>query len=318
MATNKEITAGGVILPVTHLDDATALDVERAAIASKYGFGVNLLDNWYFANPINQRGLTTYTGSEYTVDRWGNWFNNADCSLKILDDSILLTMGALSPWNNFAQKIEYFPAGTYTLSFLVDNYQNANQIYVGGISANLYFQTNLLSLTFSTTEKKEIVEFGIQPKSNTQLKVYAAKLELGTRQTLAHQDADGNWVLNDPPPNYALELAKCQSHQIELNPYRIGYCLLCYGQGWLNGTEVDFFAPTPVTMRANPNVSNYDKWYAVDISNDTWHQIQNIAAYAVAGGIKFITTVDSAEAGKIYALMCKSTGDGLFADANPY
>lgn len=40
----------------------------------------------------------------------------------------------------------------------------------------------------------------------------AAKLELGSEQTLAHQDADRNWVLNDPPPNKALELEKCQRY----------------------------------------------------------------------------------------------------------
>lgn len=42
--------------------------------------------------------------------------------------------------------------------------------------------------------------------------IIAAKLELGPVQTLAHQDTDGNWVLNDPPPNKALELAKCQRY----------------------------------------------------------------------------------------------------------
>ena len=31
----------------------------------------NLLDNWYFADPINQRGQTEYTENEqYTIDRW--------------------------------------------------------------------------------------------------------------------------------------------------------------------------------------------------------------------------------------------------------
>ena len=42
--------------------------------------------------------------------------------------------------------------------------------------------------------------------------ILAAKLELGTHQTLAHQDAAGNWVLNDPPPDKALELLKCQRY----------------------------------------------------------------------------------------------------------
>ncbi len=42
---------------------------------------------------------------------------------------------------------------------------------------------------------------------------YRYKLELGPVQTLAHKDENGNWILNDPPPSKALELAKCQRYQ---------------------------------------------------------------------------------------------------------
>ena len=51
--------------------------------------------------------------------------------------------------------------------------------------------------------------------NNTAVKkvIRAAKLELGSQQTLAHQDAAGNWVLNDPPPDKTLELLKCQWYQ---------------------------------------------------------------------------------------------------------
>ena len=42
---------------------------------------------------------------------------------------------------------------------------------------------------------------------------YRYKLELGPVQTLAHKDENGNWILNDPPPNKVLELAKCQRYQ---------------------------------------------------------------------------------------------------------
>ena len=35
----------------------------------------NLLDNWYFADPINQRGETEYTGSGYSIDRWRTNFS---------------------------------------------------------------------------------------------------------------------------------------------------------------------------------------------------------------------------------------------------
>ena len=39
----------------------------------------------------------------------------------------------------------------------------------------------------------------------------AIKLELGSQQTLAHQDADGNWVLNEIP-GYGEQLARCQRY----------------------------------------------------------------------------------------------------------
>ena len=47
---------------------------------------------------------------------------------------------------------------------------------------------------------------------NKQYTVAAAKLELGDAQTLAKQDENGNWVLNDPPPDFGQELAKCQRY----------------------------------------------------------------------------------------------------------
>ena len=50
------------------------------------------------------------------------------------------------------------------------------------------------------------------PKQETTVFVKAIKLELGSHQTLAHKDAAGNWVLNDPPPDKVLELLKCQRY----------------------------------------------------------------------------------------------------------
>ena len=47
---------------------------------------------------------------------------------------------------------------------------------------------------------------------------YRYKLELGPVQTLAHKDENGNWILNDPPPNKALELAKCQRYFRVISP----------------------------------------------------------------------------------------------------
>ena len=45
-------------------------------------------------------------------------------------------------------------------------------------------------------------------------KIIATKLELGTYQTLAYQDSNGNWNLLDSPPNIEQELAKCQRYYL--------------------------------------------------------------------------------------------------------
>ena len=41
----------------------------------------NLLDNWYFADPINQRGQTEYTEGGYTIDRWILWGTDGTVAL---------------------------------------------------------------------------------------------------------------------------------------------------------------------------------------------------------------------------------------------
>lgn len=35
----------------------------------------NLLDNSYFADPVNQRGANSYSGQGYGIDRWKSWYN---------------------------------------------------------------------------------------------------------------------------------------------------------------------------------------------------------------------------------------------------
>ena len=81
------------------------------------------------------------------------------------------------------------------------------------------------------------------------IRVSAAKLELGDTQTLAHQDEDGNWQLNEIP-NYAEELAKCQRYQYVINGYASAAGVLTTSKG-----ELILSLPTPVSMRAKPAVT---------------------------------------------------------------
>ena len=51
------------------LGQTVGFDAAGAAIAQNGWSNPNLLDNWYFRNPVNQRELAEY-GEGYTIDRW--------------------------------------------------------------------------------------------------------------------------------------------------------------------------------------------------------------------------------------------------------
>ena len=182
-------------------------------VPPKFTVNPNLLDNWYFGNPVNQRGQTEYTGNGYTVDRWIQAFDGTMTST-LTDDGIKITAGNDGTYKNFEQVLPDIPTNsTFTLSFLVDNYAFVNQIYTGlGRSKfDIEIEDNLISLTFKTgssiSGRKSI---GIQVKVGKTAIIKAAKLELGSNQTLAHLE-NGAWVLNEIP-DYGEQLRKCQRY----------------------------------------------------------------------------------------------------------
>ena len=196
--------------------DYTAAQVGAVDGATGQGSAVrisnrNLLDNGDFRNPVNQRGQTSYTGNRYGIDRWRVSTNNSTAAVSVGDGWINFTSDASGTYINFSSTVEKVQPGNYTLSFLVDDYTKAQQIFVQGGASTSVFDSNLLTMTFSVAETSAIA-VGIQKKAaSSTLKIYAAKLEPGSVQTLAHQE-NGVWVLNDPLPNYAEELAKCQRY----------------------------------------------------------------------------------------------------------
>ncbi len=169
----------------------------------------NLLDNWYLADPINQRGQKEYTGARYTIDRWKLW--SADGQLSIADDGILLSEGKwlFQPMESKEIRADI----AYTLSVLSTNGVSYISVYVDNNHDYVFEGTGPLSsgsFTISPDANISIPRVSICGKANSE--IIAVKLELGPVQTLAHKDASGTWVLNDPPPDPALELAKCQRY----------------------------------------------------------------------------------------------------------
>lgn len=207
------------------------------------GFGrtnPNLLDNWWFGNPVNQRGQTTYNGSGSflkTIDRWllanGSGENNLDVRSGYV--------AVKSDGDGFIQRIE--PSlGTAlngkvltwsvllndgTLKTATGKYDNTTTVSLGN-----GFYCGLIG--GSQTIVSYTTGIGI-----TQW-IKAMKVELGTVSTLA----------NDTPPDYGTELAKCQRYFVRVlgDPFGTGYITTA-------GNNSRITVPVPMTMRATPTVS---------------------------------------------------------------
>ena len=186
----------------------------------------NLLDNWYFVYgkainndyssngtfPVNQRGQQTYSGSSYEIDRWKWWTTN---SMSISNDGTGVSLNGFL-WQILEESVSNSLLGkTVTISCL---FNNGSLISTSGVWA-----TNVLEVSYGDVgilAGAAAAGFAINDPSfiietqSSQI-IQAVKLELGSTQTLAHEEPDGQggtkWVLNEIP-NYAEELAKCQRY----------------------------------------------------------------------------------------------------------
>lgn len=267
----------------------------------------NLLDNAYWANKdciINQRGQDEYTGAGYTIDRWRQASSDGLVKTAILDDGI--TIQCSSPTNEiwFQEILEtdYSGMGIMTLSILVAEITGDAYLCLsdGGVNTHIT-ASGLYTATNNMIGSTSLVRIAVGP--NSSLKIKAIKLELGPVQTLAHKEGD-NWVLNDPPPNKALELAKCQRY---LKPLRSDF----YYSGWLNQGGVTIHLPTDVLLNmgnATPSI------LAVDTTN---FQIA-VDGNGVRKTLVYSTDFTVGISGKHVALNLTSSGSSKLADLKSF
>lgn len=246
----------------------------------------NLLDNWYVANPVNQRGKTEYghdSEGVYCIDRWKK--NNRYLKVTVENGFVRLTKSEGGS-ADFIQYLDKNLTGkTITISvlfadgslFTTSAVLTTSTIY-RNIVGNLYIGFGLSSVTglpFCT--------FFFNNSAANLVDIVAVKLELGSTQTLAHQDANGNWVLNEIP-DYGEELRKCQRYQFVIPRLRIKY------DNSANIANVVLPLVFPTTMRVAPAithdsvngisiVTDYDKTHAllqIDPSTSVDATIENI------------------------------------------
>lgn len=291
--------------------DHTAQQIDDGLNIARGVSNPNLLDNWYFGNPVDQRQgrvvkpnttyysnntLTTaagttsayvtayryatgtvngvnyasfkledsdtaptyyaapenvvrgYTGAGYGLDRWKGY--DSGQVVLIYNDHISIKHGVNNGIIEFLDK-DYFASlfnKTMTLSFLLMN----------NILLAYTFTTGNSEWWYNISIDGYRIEFGhtatpyIMITSANDIDVKAAKLELGSQQTLAHQE-NGVWVLNEIP-NYGEQLARCQRYFYAVNTEENQYA--CFGTGIAySSTKAYITVPIPVKMRAFPGIT---------------------------------------------------------------
>lgn len=228
------VQSGGVYTALAGKADLTLSNLSNyqkalAAIGGKPRD--NLLDNAYFVGggsqqgdgqfPINQRGRTSYSGTNsgvYAIDRW-KLSSEAGGTVSLSADGISFSC----PGNGYTYFNQYFEdsvlsllrgktatisildeTGLHTLTISIPasgNIDTVNLSFGSGMSADLVKSGNT-ALSF------RIYNPG---KMEASAKLVAVKLELGSIQTLACQDKAGGWQLFETP-DYGAELAKCQRY----------------------------------------------------------------------------------------------------------
>lgn len=221
--------------------DHTAQEIDDAVDLAPQLSNPNLLDNWYFGNPVNQRGQNEYTNSDsysYGIDRW-------ICKGIALSDTGITFTGSGSFMDQIlelAKKVA-LSGKAVTASVLLDN---GELIY-----GTLQFESSMSEQKFFATGNIQLVLLAngiIRLYSIGNYTAVAVKLELGTQQTLAHQE-NGNWVLNEIP-NYGEQLARCQRYRTEREK-ATGY--VSYSSGGVVAISPMAGCSFPTTMRSNPS-----------------------------------------------------------------
>lgn len=201
------------------------ISISGSVIATRaFPCNPNLLDNWYFGNPVNQRGQTSYTGGVYGIDRWRK--SAAETTVAVVTGGISVSGKKLQRLEQIVEDAQSLNGITVTFSALV---KNPN----GNFRLALYNATTggLITQDFQASEDFQLVQItaasvinagdvfsvALYPGANDATTertclIKAVKLELGSQQTLAHQ-GNGAWVLNEIP-DYGEQLRRCQRYYI--------------------------------------------------------------------------------------------------------
>ena len=341
-ALRKKLEIRGDTIPVSATDPTP---ISEALTASGGGVNPNLLDNWYFGRPVNQRNgyyipagvkyntlswteagttdkaypvigyigqdpLITVNGTNYivgksvqvpgycaagyTVDRW---FLEHPYNLKIDATGLHFTPSNSDSYTNLIQKIPVekwttLNGKTITVSALTSD---GKLLYKSGTwtpesGPVVYFDNfEFSSAAFVNAQSYQLGRLYVYAGKSAD--VLAVKVELGSTQTLAHQE-NGVWVLNEIP-NFGEQLRRCQRY---CRVYKAGTTLPCLAYPQMDGGWYASAGLPTNEMRTIPTnnlgdgkkvaITDLDGADAThdDMSMTNWGQNENMLCLRISGG----------------------------------
>ena len=189
-------------------------DVSRVPV---YGLGENLLRNWYFMGggtgrgvfPVNRRGATSgqTTNDKYFIDAWKTTYGSSIGTWSLTSSGLTITPAAGTGTTIFQSIDDTLLDGkSITASVLLSD----GRLITGTLNSRISGTTQNIG---TSTTLRMLSNGSFRYTTSTTNTLKAIKLELGSKQTLCHNegtDANPVWVLNEIP-DYEEELIKCQT-----------------------------------------------------------------------------------------------------------
>lgn len=273
----------------------------------------NLLDNPWFT--VNQRGKSSYTGLEYTVDRWKATGNatTAPRTITVNSDGSV-SVAVQSDVSHFSQYLDdtvskYLVGKTVTVSVNITALTSSavrvrlrytkNSAYYGEIAISvsetgIHYVTGTIPSDADTTSGAWTFEMyeTVDATTHGGYSVKAVKLELGTVSTLA----------NDVAPNYQQELDRCRRYYFRRKfPTANTNIATCLAQA--NNTALcDFVLPVPMRTTPTLTMSDYTKFSLMYTSGVALTALPVITDDSEHEHISMVITRASLTAGRVYEL----------------
>jgi len=211
--------------------------LEQAPPPAGGGGGTNIIHNWDFRNPVNQRALTVYSGGfGYCLDRW---LRESSATITIASNGVQINSTATGDLS-LHQIIEFptlYLGKTYTISILVNDVLYSGTFTLPGTApgsttyyGNVTFPGGTLSLlTIVIGGVFQALYFAIRANYGS-FTVQAVKMEVGDNSTLS----------DDPPVDFGRELEICQRFFEKSYNYSVAPgSSSAYGVLTVNGVNID-------------------------------------------------------------------------------